>query len=361
MITQSRSMLTKHIHHNANNLNNKMNTETATTETQKEIRARPTQQTLPEAPKEIDIYTILQQMSQQSQQSKQMQEQMSQQSQQTQQQIKQLEINITKRMKAELEQNNKQLSDKLATQIIELKRENQETLKQFRIETKTIISEEINSISIEINNRFNDTEKQIKENDDKHSSEIKLINKKLIANSKRCDESFAAHKLEAEKLRELEHKIDNNSGETNLKLQQLQNDVRTKFSLVNASPTNRIVTNEQIRDIKFNGTSDFPMEFIKELTELYQEYYQDINNITWVARHLEGEAAIWWRLIKDSVHTFMGFTEVFVNKYWNDVIQERVGDQLEFGRYHQEAGMNMIQYLERQLLREPTIDSSHIG
>ena len=103
MITRSRSRLAKHIHNNTNSLNNKMNTETVTTvnsnsevefdinnqlgdintlnqitmenqetgmrgqddeetetqqitaETQKEIRARPTQQTLPEAPKEIDI------------------------------------------------------------------------------------------------------------------------------------------------------------------------------------------------------------------------------------------------------------------------------------------------------------------
>ena len=236
------------------------------------------------------------QMSKQiTQLSQQTQEQISQQAQQTQEQIKQLEINITKRMKAELEQNNKQLSDKLDTRISEFKRETQETLKQFRLETKVIISEEVNNVSIEFNNRLNDTGKQIKENDEKHISEFKLINKKLLANSKVVMESFAAHKLEAEKLRELEHKIDSNSGETDLKLQQLQNDVRTKIALVNASPTKRLVNNEQIKDIKFNGTSDFPMEFIKELTELYQEYYQDVNNITWVARHLEGEAAIWWR------------------------------------------------------------------
>ena len=40
----------------------------------------------------------------------------------------------------------------------------------------------------------------------------------------------------------------------------------------------------------------------------------------------------------------------FINKYWNDVIQERVRNELEFGRYHAENGMNMIQYLERKLL-----------
>ena len=127
--------------------------------------------------------------------------------------------------------------------------------------------------------------------------------------------------------------MDNHSGETSLKLQQLQSDVRTKMALINASPVTRSVVNEQLKEVKFNGSSDFPMEF-KELTELYHEHYHDINNIAWISRHLEGEAAIWWRLVKDSINNFAGFTEAFSNKYWNDVIQEWVRDQLEFGLYH---------------------------
>ena len=44
---------------------------------------------------------------------------------------------------------------------------------------------------------------------------------------------------------------------------------------------------------------------------IYHEHYHDINNIAWISRHLEGEAAIWWRLVKDSINNFAGFTEAF--------------------------------------------------
>ena len=113
------------------------------------------------------------------------------------------------------------------------------------------------------------------------------INKKVMTINKRCDESIVAHQIGADKLKELENKMDNHSGETNLKLQQLQSDVRMKMALINASPVTRSVFNEQIKEVKFNGSSDFPIEFIKELTEIYHEHYHDINNIAWISRHLE--------------------------------------------------------------------------
>ena len=34
-------------------------------------------------------------------------------------------------------------------------------------------------------------------------------------------------------------------------------------------------------------------------------------------------AAVWWRLIKNSVTNFAEFKEAFTNKYWNDMIQEK--------------------------------------
>ena len=89
------------------------------------------------------------------------------------------------------------------------------------------------------------------------------------------------------------------------------------------------------------------MEFMKEMEDVYMEYYQDNGNVAWIGRHLEGEAAVWWRLIKNSLTNFAAFKEAFTNKYWNDMIQERVRNVLEFGRYQMESGMNMIQYLER--------------
>ena len=150
-----------------------------------------------------------------------------------------------------------------------------------------MIDEEISVIKNEINDKFSDNEKLLKEIDDKHSSDIKILNEKVIATNKRCDESVAALKVGADTLKELASKIDNHSGETNRKLQQLQSEVRTKMALINASPVTRSVVNEQMREVKFKGSSDFPIEFIKKLTELYHEHYHDINDIAWVSRHLE--------------------------------------------------------------------------
>ena len=47
---------------------------------------------------------------------------------------------------------------------------------------------------------------------------------------------------------------------------------------------------------------------------------------------------------------FAEFKEAFKNKYWSDMVQEKVRNELEFGRYQMESGMSMIQYLERKLL-----------
>ena len=44
-------------------------------------------------------------------------------------------------------------------------------------------------------------------------------------------------------------------------------------------------------DLKYNGTDRFPMEFLKELSEI-QELYYPADNIKWIGRHLELDAGI---------------------------------------------------------------------
>ena len=55
------------------------------------------------------------------------------------------------------------------------------------------------------------------------------------------------------------------------------------------------------------------MEFIKEMEEMRKEYYMN-DGINWIARHLEGEAAIWWKLTRHEVDTFQEFQEAFYSK-----------------------------------------------
>ena len=181
------------------------------------------------------------------------------------------------------------------------------------------------------------TKQQFVELDERYSNNIQVINK-------RCENNTAAiQKLRVEKMEEV-------SDETGLQIRKIQREFSNKLASINNQPCNHNITNEQLKNIRYNGTGDFPMEFMKEMEDVYMEYYQDNGNVAWIGRHLEGEAAVWWRVIKNSGTNFAEFKEAFTNKYWSDMIQERVRNELEFGRYQMESGMNMIQYLERKLL-----------
>ena len=44
-------------------------------------------------------------------------------------------------------------------------------------------------------------------------------------------------------------------------------------------------------ELKYNGTDRFPMKFLKELSEIQEQYYNN-SDIKWIGRHLEMDAAI---------------------------------------------------------------------
>ena len=54
------------------------------------------------------------------------------------------------------------------------------------------------------------------------------------------------------------------------------------------------------KEITFDGKDSFPIEFLKELKELQETYYPTENR-RWLNRHLTGEAAIWWRIVRLSL------------------------------------------------------------
>ena len=179
----------------------------------------------------------------------------------------------------------------VTVQLNQEKTNNQNFLQKFRIDTDNKSQENCDKFNTEVSAN---TKQQIKELDDKYNNNIKIITETVSVNNKRCADNMAAiNELKVEKLKELETKIDSKSDETHLKLQQIQREVRTKLASISNTPCSRGMTNEQIKDIKYNGTGDSPIEFIKELNKIYREHYQDAGNITWIARHLEGEAAVW--------------------------------------------------------------------
>ena len=76
-------------------------------------------------------------------------------------------------------------------------------------------------------------------------------------------------------------------------------------------------------DLKYNGTDRFPMEFLKELSEI-QELYYPTDNIKWIGRHLELDAGIWWRVIRNQISNFEEFKEAFSQKYWGQERQDSI-------------------------------------
>ena len=83
-------------------------------------------------------------------------------------------------------------------------------------------------------------------------------------------------------------------------------------------------------DLKYNGTDRYPMEFLKELSELQETYYPT-DNIKWIGRHLEMDAGIWWRVIRNQIATFEEFREAFTQKYWGRNVMTTFGTTSNMG------------------------------
>ena len=91
------------------------------------------------------------------------------------------------------------------------------------------------------------------------------------------------------------------------------------------------------------------MEFLKELSEIQELYYSN-SDIKWIGKHLEKDASIWWRVIRDQISTFEEFKEAFTLKYWGLERQDIIRNNLEYGKFEWHGPITAIQYIERILL-----------
>lgn len=103
------------------------------------------------------------------------------------------------------------------------------------------------------------------------------------------------------------------------------------------------------KELKYDGSNPYPMEFIRELTEHKNKLYNDAE-VSWIANHLEKDAGIWWRIIREKVRCFDDFLELFTEKYWSSEIQGLIRDDMEFGRYKPYNVLSSTQYVERKVL-----------
>ena len=146
-----------------------------------------------------------------------------------------------------------------------------------------------------------------------------IRDRKIIMNNKKHEEQTSQYRAEVS--REL--------NEVGGQLTLVKEDMRMRLAQLGATPMQRGNTVEHLKSVSFNGEGEYLMEFIKELEEIRKEYYMN-EGVYWMARHLEGEAAIWWKLVRNEIDTFQKFQEAFIAKYWNQMIQEDVRDRLEF-------------------------------
>lgn len=243
-----------------------------------------------------------------------------------------------------------------------------------------------------IENKINEQEKKIDTQLKKNENELKSMSKKLEKNIKDTKEEFSTNARiiqegNSNKFVEIEtklqqvvtstkdtaEKIDAVSVEKGRRLDEVcqkinsiteqQDRLQRRVENHEGRPNNRNEVQDVSRDITYDGTSHFPMEFLKEMEEIQEVYYSN-ENTRWIAKHLTDSAAVWWRIVKSQVTTFEQFKEAFIEKFWSSSDQQRIRDYLEFGRYQPDRNMDMVSYLEHQVLRSrqllPRLDDQQL-
>lgn len=104
------------------------------------------------------------------------------------------------------------------------------------------------------------------------------------------------------------------------------------------------------------------MEFLKQLKEIRQLYYSNVD-IKWIGRHLTDEAMIRWGIVKYEIYSFDEFENQFINKYWSSHVQECVRGRLEYGRYRLNGCLSAVQYVQNHIFQcvqiEPPMTDQH--
>jgi hypothetical protein len=153
-------------------------------------------------------------------------------------------------------------------------------------------------------------------------------------------------------LREVTEKNERAAEEVNGKLDKLQEGQKRLQVRVENAEERRLpigagpLPREQVT---FSGVEPYPMEFLSELEEMQQLYY-DEGSTRWINHHLSGDAATWWKLTRQQIHSFHGFKDAFVRKYWDELKQEHVRNDLEYGKYEWHKHKSMSHYMEGKLL-----------
>lgn len=276
--------------------------------------------------------------------------------------IQEVRMAIQEEMK-ELREENARMHEETKKEIrqieADLRAEMQEMRRDFSAEIKIIQQE---------NERSNEEMKENREEITRLKVEVANNNQKIITNTQKLSENLnrintelrseiKSNKEETSKVKKHQEEIENQVKQMGVEkkkrideMKEEHEQLKRRILEVEGRPTHRGNTLDIARDVTFNGIDSYPMEFLKELREIKEEYYSN-EDIKWVSKHLIDEAKIWYRIIQGKINNFNEFEENFIEKYWGQHTQEGIRDKLEFGRYRTNGKLNMIQYLERNILQ----------
>ncbi|KAJ8985437.1 hypothetical protein NQ317_017069 [Molorchus minor] len=97
---------------------------------------------------------------------------------------------------------------------------------------------------------------------------------------------------------------------------------------------------------KFYGDKrTHPKMFLKHLKQTLEIIPNNINIKFHIRNSLKGEAETWFNIIEDNFETFEQFKDLFIGKYWCESYQSRIRENLFNGRFNEDYGYSMENYI----------------
>lgn len=299
-----------------------------------------------------------------------------------------------KREMQQMEENNQKRSEEMKAEIrtvreeiVQLREETKKEIQDAKRELRTEMHQMRDEIRAEVNVVREDginTQSELqntKEAVNHLRSEVMENRREIATNTRNLSDNL--NRINHELRKEIQTNKEENTGmkksqeEMERRIQQLreaenkkmeeittgQEQLTRRISEVEGRPSTRGTVIDNYKDLTFTGDESYPMEFLKELKEIRQLYYQE-DEIRWITRYLSGEAVTWFRIIKNEIQCFAAFEELFIEKYWGSHIQESVRDRLEYGKYRPNGGMSATQYMQKHILQcrqlVPPISDQHL-
>lgn len=249
---------------------------------------------------------------------------------------------------------NAQMRTELKADISAVKEEGKKTRKELK---------DSNDAIKHLRSEVEKNRQQLVTNTSNLSDNVNRVNAELRGELRLNTEEITRVRKSQEGIEEQVKKMEEEKSKGIDEIKKSQDQLTRRINEVEERPGTRTVAAEYYKELTFNGSDSYPMDFLQELKEARQECHSG-GDIRWISKYLSGDAKIWWRIIRTEISTFEQFEERFIEKFWGAHIQESVRDRLEFGRYRPGRENDPIQYMHRQILQcrqlVPPITDQHL-